>query len=88
MASNPISNHLVELSFQGVNWLFVLAFEDDAQRASNNKYYLPNIEIKDYNVMIYWKNFFAQPIRKIKQHMRTLEKLLLVKEMIMQPVVY
>ena len=29
LAQNPNSNHLVELSFQGVNRLFVLAFEND-----------------------------------------------------------
>ena len=45
-------NHLVEPSFQGVNRLFVLLFEDDAQRTTNKRYYLPNVEIKDYNVMI------------------------------------
>ena len=47
LAQNPNLNHLVEPSFQGVNRLFVLAFEDDAQRKSNKKYYLPNVEIKD-----------------------------------------
>ena len=32
LARNPNLNHLVEPSFQGVNRLFVLAFENDAQR--------------------------------------------------------
>ena len=59
-------NDLVEPSFQEVNRLFVLAFEDDAQRTSNKKYYLPNVEIKDYNVMIEGKNFFDQPIKNDK----------------------
>ena len=58
LAQNPNLNHLVEPSFQGVNRLFVLAFEDDAQRKSNKKYYLPNVEIKDYNVMIDGKKLF------------------------------
>ena len=40
-------NHLVEPSFQGVNRLFVLAFENDAQRTSTKRYYLPNVEIKN-----------------------------------------
>ena len=31
---------------------------------SNKRYYLPNEEIKDYNVMIDGKNSFDQPIRK------------------------
>ena len=45
-------NHLVEPSYQGVNRLFVLAFEDDAQRTSNKIYYLPNVEIENYNFMM------------------------------------
>ena len=49
---NPNLNHLVEPSFQGVNRLFVLVFENDTQRTSAKGYYLPNVEIKNYNVMI------------------------------------
>ena len=52
LAQNANLNHLIEPSFQGVNRLFVLAFENDAQRTSNKRYYLPNLEIKDYNVKI------------------------------------
>ena len=62
LAQNPNLNHLVEPSFQGVNRLFVLAFENDAQRTSNERYYLPKVEIKDYNIMSDGKNFFDQPI--------------------------
>ena len=62
LARNQNLNHLIEPSFQGVNRLFVLAFEDDEQRTSNKKYYLPNVEIKDYNVMIDGKNVFDQPV--------------------------
>ena len=47
---NPNLNYLVEPSFQGVNRLF----------------YLPNAEIKIYNVMINGENFFAQPIKDNK----------------------
>ena len=66
LAQNANLNHLIEPSFQGVNRLFVLAFEDDAQRISNKRYYIPNVEIKDYNVMIDGKNFFDQPIKNNK----------------------
>ena len=51
IAQIPNLNHLVESSFKGVNRLF-LAFEDDPQRISNKRYYLPNVGIRDYNVMI------------------------------------
>ena len=61
-----LSNHLVEPSFQGVSRLFVFAFENDAQRTSNKRYYFPNVEIKDYNVMIDGKKFFDQPVKNNK----------------------
>ena len=66
MRRNPNLNHLVEPSFQGVNRLFILTFEIDAQRTRNKIYYLPNVEIKDYNVMTDGKNFFVQPIKNDK----------------------
>ena len=59
-------NHLVEPSFQGVKKLFVLAFEKDAQKASNEKYYLSNVEVKDYHVMIDERNFLDQEIKNNK----------------------
>ena len=63
LAQNPNLNHLVEPSFQGLNRLFVLAFENDDNRTTHNTYYLPNVEIKDYNIMINGENFFDQPIK-------------------------
>ena len=42
LAQNPNLNHLVEPIFQRVNRRFVLGFENDAQRTSIRKYYLPN----------------------------------------------
>ena len=52
LAEIPNLNHLVEPSFQGVNRLFVLAFENDNQRTSYERYYLPTVGIKDYNIVI------------------------------------
>ena len=57
LPQNPNLNHLVEPSFQGVNRLFNLAFGDDGQRTSNKRYHIPNVEIKDYNVMTDGKFF-------------------------------
>ena len=37
LVQNPNLNYLVKTSFQGVNWIFVFAFENDAQRISNKK---------------------------------------------------
>ena len=55
-------NHLVDPSFQWINRLFVLSFENEDDRTSHSTYYLPKVEIKDYNVMIDGKNVFDQPI--------------------------
>ena len=51
-----------------MNRLFVSAFEDDAERICNKRYYIPNVEIKikDYNVMINGKNVFDQPVKNDK----------------------
>ena len=66
LAQNSNLNHLVEASFQGINRLFVLAFGNDTQRASHSNYYLPNVKIKGYNVVIDGNSFFGQPITIIK----------------------
>ena len=66
LAQNPNLNHLVEPSFQGINRLFVLAFENDNHRTSNERYYLPTVEIKDYNIVINGENFLDQPIKNNK----------------------
>ena len=75
LAQNPNLNHLVEPSFQGVNRLFVLAFEGDAQRTSHEAYYLPNVEIKDYNIMINGENVFDQPIKSNKVTYKNIRKI-------------
>ena len=61
-AQNRYLNHLVNPSFQGVNRLFVLSFENEDDRTSHSTYYIPKVEIKDYNIMTDGKNFFDQPI--------------------------
>ena len=66
LAQNPNLNHLVEPSFQGINRLFVLAFENDDDRTSDEEYYLPTVEIKDYNIVINGENFFDQPMKNNK----------------------
>ena len=75
LAQNPSLNHLVEPSFQGVNRLFVLAFEDDAQRTAQDSYYLPIVEIKDYNIMINSEHFFDQPIKNNKVTYENIRKI-------------
>ena len=72
---NPNLNHLVESSFQGVNRFFVLAFENNTQRTSAKGYYLPNVEIKDYNIMINGENVVDQPIKDNKVTYENIRKI-------------
>ena len=55
--------NLIHPSFQGVNRLFILSFEDEVQRRSYERYYLSTVERKNYNVIIDGQNFFGQPVR-------------------------
>ena len=66
LAHNANLNYLIEPSFQGIDRLFVLAFENDVQRTSKKRYYIPNVEVKDYNLMIDGKNFFGEPVKNDK----------------------
>ena len=65
---------MIEPSFQRVNRLFVLAFENATQRTPNSGYYLPNVEIKKY-VMINGENFFDQPIKNNKVTYENIRKI-------------
>ena len=51
-------NYLIGLIFSKFNRLFVLSFVNEGDITSFSKYYTPTVEIKDYNVFIYGKNFF------------------------------
>ena len=75
LAQNPNLNHLIEPSFQGVNRLFVLAFENDDDRTNFDEYYLPTVEIKDYNIMINVENLFDQPIKNNKVTYENIRKI-------------
>ena len=61
-AQNRYLNHFINSSFQRVNRLFVLSFENENGRTSHSTYYLPKVEIKDYSVTADGKNVFDQPI--------------------------
>ena len=60
---NEYLDFLIDPCFQGVNRLFVLPFENEAQNKSYKGYYLLAREIKYYNIMIDGQNVFDQPIR-------------------------
>ena len=74
-AQNRYLNHLINPSFQGVNRLFVLSFENEDNRKLHSTYYLPKAEIKDYNAMIDGRNFFDQPINSITKTYENIRKI-------------
>ena len=59
-------NFLIDPTFNKVKRLFVPAFPNEEDRSSFSKYYVPNVEIKDYNVLIDLQPFYDIPI-KIKK---------------------
>ena len=54
---NQYLDFLIVSGFQGVNWRFV-SFENKGDRKVHTGYYLPKVEIKDYNITIDGKIFF------------------------------
>ena len=57
---------------QGVNKPFVLSFENTTGRTVHTKYYLPTVEIEDYNLTIDGQNIFDQPL---KNNLRTYDNI-------------
>ena len=72
-AANENITERLDASFQGVSKLFVLAYQRGNDKYVNeeafNKYFLPKIKIKKYNVEIDGRNFYDQAINdSIKQY--------------------
>ena len=71
-APNPYLDYLIDPDFQGVNRAFVLLFENTTDRTVDTTFYLPTLEIENYNVMIDGKNLFDQPVKNnIRQYDNT-----------------
>ena len=72
-AQNRYLNYLINPSFQGVNRLFVLSFENEDDRVSHSTYYLPKVETKDYNVIIDSRD--DQPINNMNKTYENIRKI-------------
>ena len=73
--NNNLTRFPLDASFQGVRRLFVLAFDNTdngakkVERNSHTKYFLPRVNITNYNVLIDGRNFYDQPINDlVKQY--------------------
>ena len=62
-AINNNLNILIDPTFTNVNRLFVLAYQTANDRQSFSRFYLPNVMVQDYNVIIDKLAFFDLPIK-------------------------
>ena len=69
--NNLKKNYLIDPKFNKVNRLFVLSFENEDDRTSYSKYYVQNVQIKDFTVLIDGKRFFDMPIKNEEETMIT-----------------
>ena len=59
-------NYLIKPTFTNVHRLFVLSFNTD-NRYSYSNYYVPKVEINDFNVLIDGKSFFDLPVKNAEE---------------------
>ena len=72
--ANNNLNYLIDRTFSNVSRLFVLSFENEEDRTSFPNYYVPKVEIKDYNIIIDGKPFFEIPVKnKEETYEKTIE---------------
>ena len=55
--------YLIDPTFNEVNRLFVLSFQNEKDRTSFSKHYTPEVKTKDFNVLIDGKSFFDVPVK-------------------------
>ena len=60
---NNTLNYLIDPTFTNVNRLFALSFKNEADGNYFSKYYLPSVEINDFNVLIDGKQVFEIPVK-------------------------
>ena len=63
--SQKYLDYLIDPSFHGVNRIFVLSFENEADRKGRTRHYLRTVNIKDCNVMIDGTNSFINQLKII-----------------------
>ena len=86
MSENGDDNALKYISvdpfFQGVNRLFIMAYSREAgqpDRNSQQKYYLPRIDLKKYNVIIDGRKVYDNPIESDIEKYRELKTVMIGK---------
>ena len=79
--ANVFKHINLDPSFQGVNRLFVMAYNrENGQPTSNGQQkYLPRIDLEKYNVIIDGRNFYDNPIKSDIEKYRELKKVMIGK---------
>ena len=80
--ANSVRYINLDPSFQGVNRLFVMAYNSANGQPTRNeqiKYYLPRIDLNKYNVIIDGRNFYDNPIESDIEKYRELKKVMIGK---------
>ena len=70
-------DYLIDPTFRNINRLFVLLFktgDDDPTRYSSDEYYMPLVEIKDFNILIDNKLIFDQAVKNKQEAYENLSK--------------
>ena len=60
---NHYLDYLIDPSCQIVGKIFVLLFENNDDRKKQTGYFLPKVDIRDYNVMADGQNVFDHPVK-------------------------
>ena len=66
MTTEAVNNNLsilIDPTFTNVNRLFVLAYQNADDRQSFSQFYIPDVMVKDYNVIIDKLAFFDLPVK-------------------------
>ena len=70
-------DHMIDPTFRNINRLFVLSFKngnDDPTRNYFDNYYMPLVDLKDFNALVENKPCFDQPVIANKKRVRNLTK--------------
>ena len=82
--ANAVKYINLDPSFQDVNRLFLMAYSradnNQATRNGQQKYYLPRIDLKKYNVIIDGRNFYDNPIESDIEKYTELKKIMIGKK--------
>ena len=73
---NDNLNYLIDPTFNKINRPFALSFKNEDDRTSFSNYYVPNIQIKNFNVLIDGQSFFESFYRiqnKKEKYEQTIE---------------